>query len=150
MRYQAAPVPTHVIGALGADCAADAVRGLLDSGVGIDKMWHAAQVVIAGSIEAQEPLFTGEEFGPDLGYGPAHLASAGDVARVAGGLSDLTRGVLIERFDIDMMEEQFVYPMVWDEDDDELAEEVADTAMQIIDLYRTAAANNQAIIAAIQ
>jgi len=48
------------------------------------------------------------------------------------------------------MEEQFVYPMVWNEDDDELDEEVADSAMQIIDLYRTAAANNQAIIAAIQ
>jgi len=100
MRYQAAAAATQVVEALGADCGADAVRELLDSGVDVDKMWHAAQVVIASSIEAQETLFTGEEFGPDLGYGPARFASADDVARVAAGLSDITRGVLIERFEI--------------------------------------------------
>jgi len=150
MRYRAAAVPAEVAETLSVDCEAEAIGELLDGGVDIDKMWHAAQVVISGSIEAQEPLFTGEPIGPDLGFGPARLATPDEVARVAVDLAQLTRDVLVERFDPETMEQQFVYPMVWDEDPDELGDEVADAAIEVIDLYRTAAANNHAVIAAIQ
>ena len=149
MRYQAVAVEASVADELVAEGDDDLIDELLDTGVDLDKMWHAAQIVLAGSMEAEEPLMTGQPVGDDLGYGPAILALPSDVARVAASLEGLTRAQLVDRFDVADMQAQMAYPMVWDEDPDELAQEVADAAMRLVDLYRAAASQGHAILAAI-
>lgn len=146
MRYRAVAVDPDRLD-VGADV--EEVMALLESGVDLDKMWHAAQVVIGGSLEASEPLMTGVPFGEDLGFGPLMLASPTDVARVADGLAGLSEESLVARFDPAVMMEQFVYPMVWDEDAGELAVEVASAAMLLVGLYRQAAEDGSAILAAV-
>lgn len=125
------------------------IAGLLDGGVDLDKMWQAAQVLVGGSLEAVEPLLTGVPVGEDLGYGPAMLALPEEVARVALGLEGLSIEVLFDRFDPSVMQEQFVYPMVWDEDPAGLGEEVCHAAMLLVGLYRSAASGGEGILAAI-
>lgn len=149
MRYQAAAINPVVAEKLSTEPDEDLIDELLDSGIDLDKMWHAAQVLLGGRLEAEEPLMTGQPVGDDLGYGPAILASSEEVERVAASLQDLTSAELVQRFDASEMEAQMVYPMIWTEDPDQLAAEVADAAMQLVDLYRNAAANGHGILAAL-
>ena len=149
MRYQASAIDPTLADRLLADPDDDLIDELLDAGLDLDKMWHAAQIVLAGTMEAEEPLLTGQAVGDDMGYGPAVLALPPDVARVAASLESVTRAQLIARFDVADMRAQMAYPMVWDEDPDELAAEVADAAMTLVDAYRQAAAQGHAILSAI-
>lgn len=66
MRYAAAMVDQATLAELGPNPGFGPVSDVLDAGVDIDKMWNAAQIVLAGSLEAQEPLMTGTPFGEDL------------------------------------------------------------------------------------
>lgn len=149
MQYQAAAVDPAAIEAATQDGSGEQLMSLLDSGIYLDKMWHAAQVLIAGGLDAQEPLMTGQPVGDDLGYGPAHYATPDEVARVAEGLAGLTGNDLASRFDPQTMTESFVYPMVWDEDPDALRGEVTRAALELIGLYRTAASQGTGVLAAI-
>lgn len=122
---------------------------LLERGADLDKMWWAAQILVAGSLEAGEPLMTGSPAGDDLGYGPPLLASPAEVARVAQAYESITFAELEARFDPAAMEAEHAYPNVWDEDREELATEVATAAMALLDLYRSAAADGKSIVALI-
>lgn len=151
MRYAAAMVDKATLDELGPNPGFDAVSDVLDTGIDIDKMWNAAQIVLAGSMQAQEPLMTGGAFGEDLSYGPAFLAPPDQVARVAAELGSLTQEELAARVDVNELDAQGAYPGVWlSEDPKDLAVEVGWAAWAILDLYAEAASQGLAILAAVR
>jgi hypothetical protein len=148
MEYRAAAVSVEGTGSELPDPAdLDELFESLDGGIDLDKMWHAAQVLIAGSLGAGEPLFTGRQVSDD--YGTAYYASPDEVARAATRLVGVTRQELLGRSDPNVMIAESVYPDVWDRNEEGIYERVADAAMDLIELYRSASKQGQAIIAAI-
>ncbi len=152
MRYSAAAVDPATFEELMIDPDPSRLQNLLDEGIDLDKMWQAAQLVIAGSfLEVQEPLLTGSPLGEDIVYGPAIAASPADVDRVAVTLEDLTEEELVSRYSTELMMAEMAYPGVWTEEPaEDLAAEVAHAAWKLAQLYRHAATGHKAIVAAIR
>ncbi len=150
MQYSAVMVDQVGLDAMGPDPDADEICDLLDSGLQLDKMWNAAQVVLGGSMEAGEPLMTGREFGEDLGYGPAQLASVADVIRVASELDAESMEQLVARVDVKNLDALGTYPMIWlSEPAASLVDQVGRAAWQLANLYRDAASRGCLVLAAI-
>lgn len=148
MRYRAAAIDADVASTL-AEADAATLDGLLAEGIDLYKWWHAAQVLITDDPGTQEPLLAGTPVGEDMGYGSPMLAGPDDVRRIARDLGELDHADLVARFSVDRMRAEMVYPMVWDEDPDRLASEVVGAAVALLTLYRDAAAEGRAILAAI-
>lgn len=143
MRYSAVAMSTEQAMALAESAGYDEWQRAYEAGIDLDKAWHAVQVLMAGGLEAQEPLLTGQPLGEE----GAFFASPEDVLRVSGGLAGCTVAVMTERFDVTVMEEQAAYPGVWDEDPEELAEWIAGASMELVELYRSAAKAGLGIVA---
>lgn len=120
--------------------------------VDLDKAWHGIHYLLTGLAEGgPEPqslaVFGGEEFGPEVGYGPARFLSADQVRRVAESLSGLTREALALRFNAKDMEAKPIYPdVIWVRDGQEALDYVLDNYQQLQVFYRDAAARGDAVI----
>jgi hypothetical protein len=89
----------------------------------LHKSWHALHWLMCQSpSEGPEPLRSaivgGEEFGQDLGYGPARLVEPSKVREVADALALLSASQLMKRYDGKKMEELAIYPGGFDDDED--------------------------------
>ena len=149
MRYTAVAIDVETADRVSSGLDDDDLFDLLESGIDLDKMWHAAQITISGGLENSEPLITGEPITEDLGYGPAYYASPEDVVRVAATLAEMTQSELAGRFDPSVMKEHGAYPLIWDENPEQLRVEVSNAAMELVGLYRTAADKGLGVLAAI-
>jgi len=149
MIYYAARVSPEDHAAIVSSNDPDMIYELAQTGIGLGKMWSAAGFVITnGDTGASEPLWTGVPVGVDFGFGPAALASPEDVARVAATLEHLSEDELVSRFDPAALDAEMIYPDVWSREPAEhLAAEVTEAAMRLIELYQTAAANGDAVLA---
>jgi hypothetical protein len=65
-------------------------------------------------------LLGGEPVGRNRGYGPARLLRPDSVHALYANLSSLSDDQLWSRFDAERMTEEGVYPVIWDEPEDEL------------------------------
>ena len=75
--------------------------------------------MLTGSLEdCDHPLnpvvMGGEEFGPDLGYGPARYLSAEEVRHLASALDDMDHEEFRARIDLDVLATLEAYPTGWD------------------------------------
>ena len=68
---------------------------------------------------------------------------------VAATLADMTRSDLAGRFDPSVMQQHGAYPLIWDEDPEQLRVEISNAAMELVDLYRAAANKGLGVLAAI-
>ena len=96
--------------------------------VHLEKAWHGLHYLLTGSASARGLplgflLEGGREIGEDQGYGAPRLLEPGEVQRVNAALAPITDDGLWSRFDPAAMEAEFVYPLIWDEDEMELREE---------------------------
>lgn len=94
----------------------------------LEKAWHGLHFLLSGSAwDGEEPLgflaAGGEPIGEDLGYGPARLLRPATVQTLRTVLGDITDDALWSRFDPARMEQQGIYPSIWDEPEDDLREE---------------------------
>ena len=85
----------------------------------VDKAWHGLHAVLTGSAEdCDHPLnpvvMGGEEFGADLGYGPARYLSAEDVRHLASSLDDMDEEEFRAGIDLETLSSLDAYPDVWD------------------------------------
>jgi hypothetical protein len=93
-----------------------------------DKAWHGIHFLLAGdawekdaaaeAAVADDPshwlLYGGKEVGTeDVGYGPARMLVAADVARWADFLDGFSEDELSRRYDAEEMAKQGVYPDIW-------------------------------------
>lgn len=97
--------------------------------VSLEKAWHGLHFLLTGSAwEGSGPLAFigsgGEEIaGSDHGYGPARLFSAEETAEINSALSKIDNDELWSRFNPEEMNEQEIYPNIWDEPEEDLKEE---------------------------
>jgi hypothetical protein len=100
----------------------NAVRGHLE------KSWHGLHFIFTGTAEEAPPplgylLSGGEEVGEDLGYGSARAIRSTEVVAFRDSLHKISEAEFDRRFDLRALENNDIYPGIWDEDRDELLEE---------------------------
>lgn len=123
-----------------------------ENSIDIDKAWHGIHFLLTGEAEGgAEPLSLavtgGEEFGPDLGYGPPSFLSSAEVKAIAEALKPLGRSELAARFDPQEMERKEIYPeVIWTRDGDDALDYVLENYEVLRDMYLEAAARGDAII----
>lgn len=98
-------------------------------GVCVHKLWHAIHFVLAGSPwdtdgELGDLFMGGDEVGDDMGYGPARLLEPDRVAALHRQLTASPDAVLRPRFVPAELAAEEIYPDIWDEDEDELWQEL--------------------------
>jgi hypothetical protein len=97
----------------------------------LEKCWHGIHFTLTrDALGGNEPLCYlvqgGQEVGEDLGYGPARALRPAQTAAFATALAAIDRNEFARRFDPAAMEQNDIYPQIWDEDRDELIEEFAE------------------------
>jgi hypothetical protein len=137
--------------------AAKSPARFLEPGTGelsLEKMWHAIHWLLTGApIGGPEPLslaiLGGQPAGADLGFGPARLLAPEQVRAVAAALKGIDFDALWSRFDAARMDQDEIYPQVWDEPEDELREEIAGYYQELALLYESAAQAGDGMLLAI-
>lgn len=129
----------------------NSINDLLD----IDKSWEAIFFLLTGhtvgEIEDAEPplswtLFSGQivDEEQDMGYGPAHYLTAGQVKQLNIALDRITKDDLRHKFDPRKMKQAGIYPEVWDEP--EFLDCLLDNFEQLKEFYRMAEKEDKAVI----
>ena len=118
--------------------------------VDLDKAWHGIHWLLTDSAEptdevASDAIFGGEPVGGDVGYGPGRLLPATQVAAVAAALGQIDTEDLRSRLDGDAMEEEGIYPSIWD-DEDVFDSYLGPNFEELRAFYINAAAAGQAVI----
>lgn len=120
--------------------------------IDLDKAWHGIHYLLTGQAEGgPEPhslaVFGGEEFGPEVGYGPARFLTAEQVSKVADALSQISPEALAERFNPKDMEAKEIYPdVIWVRDGQEALDYALEGYQQLQVFYRDAASRGEAVI----
>jgi hypothetical protein len=123
-----------------------------DNYVEVDKAWHGIHYLLTGESEGGAlPLSLavcgGEEFGPEVGYGPARFLTSAQVIEVATALEAVTTEQLTSRFNPKDMERKDVYPdNIWVRDGSEALDYLIENYKELAAFYRGAAARHDAVI----
>jgi hypothetical protein len=118
----------------------------------IDKAWHGIHFLLTGEADGgSEPyclaVLGGEEFGEDIGYGPARFLTPSQVAEVNDVLSNISDAELRQRYDPAKMKAKEIYPdVIWMRDGQEAFEYVKEYFQQLVSFYRKAAARGDAVV----
>ena len=120
--------------------------------IDIDKSWHGIHYLLTGQAEGGEgavalAVFGGEEFGPEVGYGPARFLLPEQVVQIAGALSKIEASELAKRFNPKDMTAKDIYltPM-WERDGNEALDYALEYYQQLPVFYRDAASRGDAVI----
>lgn len=124
-----------------------------DKLVDIDKAWDGIIYLLTGEgfATSEHPMrnviFSGQlvHEEQDLGYGPAHYNTPGQVAELSTLLDKIDAADLRARYNPADMEEKDVYPSVWDEDE-EIVTYLLDNFESVRAIYAEAALNGEAVI----
>lgn len=119
--------------------------------VSLEKMWHALHFLLTGCAEGGDPpladaILGGTAIGPDVGHGPARLLDPGRVRAISGALEGIGREELRRRFVPAELARQEIYPMVWDEPEEELLDELAAYFEAMAACYREAAGRGHGML----
>ena len=123
-----------------------------DNYIDLDKAWHGIHYLLTGEAEGgQLPLslaiFGGQEFGSEVGIGPARYLTVDQVAQVASSLTVLTVETLVAKFDAQDMEKKQIYPdVIWVRDGADSLDYLLDNYQQLAVLYRDAAVRREAML----
>ncbi|ALC92656.1 hypothetical protein AM500_04375 [Bacillus sp. FJAT-18017] len=119
----------------------------------IDTSWHGIYFLLTGdTAKDQVPdnigkaVLGGTEIGDDFSdYGPARYFEPNEVAQLYSELKQIPASQLAERYDIQTLNANNIYPMGkrWSPDDKEFLIEYYDF---LVNYYKTAAENNQAML----
>ncbi|GAB2815884.1 YfbM family protein [Ferruginibacter profundus] len=120
----------------------------------IDKSWDGILFLLTGQNVANtehplaKVLFSGQiiDEEQDLGYGPAHYLTPGQVAELNEQILKITTADLKQKYDPVKMEALEVYPSIWAEEGDEAFEYLSEYFKNVQEVYAEAAKNGEAII----
>jgi hypothetical protein len=88
----------------------------------LDKAWHGLHFLFTGSDWGGNPPLSflvagGAEVGDiDVGYGPARVFRASEVAAIHNALAEIQEADLRNRYKPEVMMEKDIYPTIWDRD----------------------------------
>jgi hypothetical protein len=138
----------------------DSLGGLLRGGrtatansVSLEKAWHGLHYLLTGDVwEGQGPLAFllagGEQLG-DEEESPVRWFTPDETSQIHRALSGITDDALWSRFDADAMEQQHVYPGIWDEDEADLKEEYLTYFHELKQVVAAAVQSRQGLIVTI-
>lgn len=133
-------------------------RLLFDAGpnvrLAMDKEWGGIQFLLNGGPDSTEGpfgqvIFGGQEIGPNMGYGPARVLNAKQVAEIASRLQSLSADRLRLRYDPKAMTRMDIYPDIWERDGTEACDWLLQGYVRLVNFYVRAAAHGKAVILAI-
>lgn len=110
--------------------AVDDVTDDSEDAVCVEKLWHAIHFLISDGCvwesdgKLGELFMGGEEGSEDFGYGPPRYHAPARVTKLHRWLSALPNEELHKRFDPRALAGSDIYPTIWDENPDELWEEI--------------------------
>jgi len=120
--------------------------------VDLDKAWHGIHYLLTGEADGGDPplslaVFGGEEFGPEVGYGPARFLTAAQVAQISHALEAVTVDSLSAKFNPSDMGRKQIYPdEIWTRDGQEALQYLLHYYPQLVAFYRGAAGRGEAAI----
>ncbi|WP_330441212.1 YfbM family protein [Micromonospora sp. NBC_00821] len=125
-----------------------------DPELDLHKSWHALYYLLAGTAgnsddPAAAAVLGGEDIGDEGGYGPARLLGVETVRVVATALDMLDIDALRARFDPDALTAADIYPGGWARGADDFNSFLAPAFADLCRFYRSAAAQDQAVLLAI-
>ncbi|GAA2188068.1 hypothetical protein GCM10009848_27660 [Micromonospora lupini] len=125
-----------------------------DPELDLHKSWHALHYLLAGTAaEVDDPaaaaVLGGVDIGEEGGYGPPRLLDVETVRVVAAALDMLDVDTLRARFDPDALASADVYPGGWARGVNDFDKFLAPAFADLCRFYRSAAAENQAVLLAI-
>jgi hypothetical protein len=136
--------------------APETIRGFLGAATtastGLEKAWHGLHFLLTGSSWGGEGVLSflttgGEPMGDiDLGYGPARSLRPDAVAELDAALSRISDDELWSRFDPATMEAEGVYPLIWDEPEEDLRDEYLTYFRGLKEFVRRAHQEGKALI----
>lgn len=138
----------------------DSLSGLLRGGstatantVSLEKAWHGLHYLLTGEVwEGHGPLAFllagGEQLGDDE-ESPIRWFTPEETGQIDKALSGVSDDALWSRFDTDEMEQQHVYPGIWDEDEEDLREEYLTYFHELKQIVAAAAQSGQGLLVTI-
>ena len=116
----------------------------------LEKSWHGLHYLLTGSAMAGDMplaflLLGGEPAGEDADEGPRFIQPE-EVRQINTALSPISTEQLWSRFDPARMEEEGVYPGIWDEPEDDLREEYVGYFQELKRVVAQAAAAGQGLL----
>ncbi|MBG0568873.1 YfbM family protein [Actinoplanes aureus] len=120
----------------------------------LDKSWHGLHYLLTGTAWEVGPgagaaILGGDEIGDDGGYGPARVLSPEAVRSIDAGLAAIDPATLRERFDPAAMTTAEIYPAIWSGGEEAFDSFLAPRFQELREFYRTAAAEDAAVLLAI-
>lgn len=120
--------------------------------IDVDKSWHCIHFMLSGSADGgSTPLswaiLGGEEFGDDIGYGPARILLPDEVRMIATALSDISEEDFKSRYAPQAMQAADVYlsDMCVRDGDDALFY-LASNYVNLNEFYRNAAFRGDGVV----
>jgi|SRR5579883_1559418 len=117
----------------------------------LQKMWQALHFLLSGRAwDGSPPLgnavLGGAPIGPDRGYGPARYLTPDEVQAVDAALQKMSHAELRRRFQPSALANNDIYPMVWDEPEEDLFDELRHYFDRLVACYGEAARNGNAML----
>ena len=127
-------------------------EGEAEGSIDVDKAWQGIHYLLTGTADQGEgpqslAVFGGEEFGPELGIGPARFLTPEQVKAVSVALAGFSEGELRANFDPQDMQDQGVYPeIIWVRDGEESLDYLLENFRPLAEFYADAAARGDAVL----
>jgi hypothetical protein len=120
----------------------------------MDKEWHGIHYILTGDAWSTEGtlgqvILGGQEFGPDLGYGPARLLNKDQVIKISAALNNYSIEKFKSGYNPKAMTKAKIYPEIWGSDEKEDLEYLVSGYQQVVNFYARAAAQGKVVILAI-
>jgi hypothetical protein len=112
--------------------------------ISLDKDWHGIHYLLTGTAwdvkdGAGQAILGGEEFGEDMGYGPARMLTAAEVKNIADALAKTPPESLAARYDVNAMTKLDIYPAVWEQEGPGALAPLLGSYRELTAFYRRAA-----------
>jgi hypothetical protein len=127
------------------------------STLSLEKAWHGVHYLLTGSSgedESDSPLGFllehGQPVGEDTGYGPARALDPKTVKAIDAALSQISDDEFWSRFNPDDMNDQGIYPQIWDEDPSDLQDEYVGYFQELKQFIKNAAKRGDLVLVTIQ
>jgi hypothetical protein len=121
--------------------------------ISLEKAWHGLHYLLTGEVwEGQGPLAFllagGEQLGEDE-ESPVRWFTPDETNQIHQALSRVSDDQLWSRFDASEMEQQEVYPGIWDEAEEDLKEEYLTYFRELKQVVAAAAQSGQGLVVTI-
>ena len=124
-------------------------RTATEDSVSLEKAWHGLHYLLTGEAWGGQGPLAFLLSGDDADEGGPRWFSTGETKKIHDALKAVSDDQLWSRFDADVMEDQDIYPLIWDEPEEELKEEYVMYFNDLKQVVAAAAASDRGLMISI-